>query len=83
MTTYQTEVLRTISLALASPRDRYGRPVVSTGVRDSIRKWLQAARGKARAPHGGRDTLDQCSMLLQGLLGEPVLSVMDLPEVQS
>lgn len=74
MTKLERQILEDILAILASPRDRLRRPEPSHEAADRVRQWLLTFQC---APHGGLDTLDQCSMLLQHLLGHPVQSVME------
>lgn len=70
----EREILEAIAAVLASPRDRYRRPEPSHEACERVRDWLMKLHC---APHGGLDTLDQCSMLLQYLLGQKVESVLE------
>lgn len=70
----EREVLRVIIEVLSCPRDRYRRLEVPIQVADKLRTVAKAASPKL--PHGGLDTLDQVSMVLQSLLGETPKSVL-------
>lgn len=67
-------IVQAVVDVLSSPRDRYHRPIVPHDVRDRIRNLLV----KYQAPNGGLDCLDQCLMLLQPLVNEPVRGVLDM-----
>lgn len=74
VTPEESDMLEAIAAVLAGPRDRYRRPEPSHEVCERVRGWLLNLKC---APHGGLDTLDQCSMLLQHLLGQKVESVLE------
>lgn len=71
MTTEETEVVRLVIEALSAPRDRLGRIIAVHTANERIRKLLL----KINAPNGGLDTIDQCRMVLQGLIGDEITSI--------
>ena len=78
MTSEEIAILRAIVAVLGSPRDRLRRLEPDFEAREAIRNLIQSRKGKARVPHGGLDVLDQCSMLLQGMLGDRPQSTLDV-----
>lgn len=77
LTLEQREILSAVVATLSSPRDRYRRPEPPIEVRDKVRQLLLTQSNKP-VTGGGLDTVDQCLMLLQGMLGVPVQSVEDI-----
>ena len=74
MTTDERTLLRAIAHVLQQPRNRFG----------CIQGGAEAARVAApyhvvkQLPHGGVDAADQCAMLLRALIGDSVISIMDM-----
>jgi hypothetical protein len=71
MTTEETEVIRLVVEALSGPRDRFRRIAGCTVASERLRKLLIGMR----APNGGLDTVDQCRMVLEGLVGDEIRSL--------
>lgn len=65
MTKLERARLEAILRVLESPRDRYRRPEVSLENASNLREIFLACD----PPNGGLDNLDQCTMVLQHMLG--------------
>jgi hypothetical protein len=73
MTKEEKELLRRIAWVLQQPRNRFGS--IQGGA--SHARDMAPAKLVKRLPHGGMDAADQCAMLLQALIGDPVESIRD------
>ena len=71
MTDNEREVIRAVIKALQSDRDRLGR--LKSFASEVLRKHFVASK----PPHGGLDAMDQAAMILQGLIGDRMKSVLD------
>jgi hypothetical protein len=72
MTDNEREVIRAVIKALQSDRDRLGR-LKSAFASEVLRKHFVAFK----PPHGGLDAMDQAAMILQGLIGDRIKSILD------
>jgi hypothetical protein len=70
MTCEEAEIVRLVVSALSGPRDKFRR-ILPSPIDGEIRKLII----KMKAPNGGLDTVDQCRMVLQGLVGDEIRSL--------
>jgi len=74
MTTDERTLLRAIAHVLQQPRNRFG--CVQGGAEAA--RVAAPATLRAKLPHGGVDAADQCAMLLKALIGDKVVSIMEM-----
>lgn len=66
-------VIRAIIKALSVPRNRFGK----LDGDHSANRDMDAYASSYPLPHGGLDTIDKATMLLQALIGDPIKSILD------
>jgi hypothetical protein len=79
VTNEEKDLLRRIATVLQQPRNRFG---CIQGGAAHARDAAPAKLVKA-LPHGGVDAADQCAMLLQALIGDPVMSIGDMGNMRT
>lgn len=78
MNATEKKAIRAVIKALSVPRDRFGRLDPSTNGTfaqsgDAMREFAVSLK----LPHGGQDRIDQATMILQAIVGDPICSIMD------
>lgn len=73
MTEQEKFALRAIITALSVPRNRFGKLESYAGTSDQMNQFARLYK----LPHGGSDRVDQATMILQALVGDPIKSIMD------
>lgn len=66
-------VIRAIIKALSVPRNRFGK----LDGDHSQNRDMDALTSSYPLPHGGSDTIDKATMLLQAIISDPIKSILD------